>query len=358
MTTPDSLIQLHKTMLRSQQQHIQDLSELIDSYRAHGVSDRNLTSLVVELFQKTQVADEMTMEIATMEAENPTEWKRSHQMEKHLGEVHSLLAERGIYEMFSVAVRIQLLSGETISIGIHMDQEMRTLPYAFVQQLEYHPSTMDRLYFMDPMGQSILLSKTWKEQYGTAEEIPLLYLYVHQEYELEKEKKMTTIHDMLQKKGLRSPLSDQDLWSLYLSWNRGYLPLTTDHRDARLEEFVRVHSFVFVSIPQADHIQQRVQQWIQMRDQDAKRVIERMNHPDFRLNREIAQINLQQALIRYPHFSLLGESDETQHNRIVLCHYFSVQELITMGMKPQNISTEWWITEWYFWSAIAQPNQS
>jgi len=240
-----------------------------------------------------------------------------------------------------------------------MNQEMRTLPYEFIDQLGYDPSVVERLSFMDKQ-QSILLSHTWQEYYGTEDVIPVIYLYVHQETETEKDAKLKMIHRILTDKGLYTFLSDQELWALYSAWNMTYLPPVQYNRYIKLLEFVQTHASLFLPTPDEMKGAQRSKEidnmrlWIQLRDQNDSIVKGRMANPEFQCKREEARINLLQALTLWPNFSLLNGNEDTQHNRVVLRHYFSIQDLIEIGIKPENISTDWWIAQWTFWSTMVE----
>lgn len=125
-------IQQRQEVLLSRQDRIQEMREKIRGCRG---SERVLMTMETELLQEIQEADGIASELGAMEMEDPMAFQKARQMEKRLAEVHMLLAERDIYTIYTAAVTIQLLTGETMSIGIHMNQEMRTLPYEFVGQL-------------------------------------------------------------------------------------------------------------------------------------------------------------------------------------------------------------------------------
>lgn len=382
-TMNHAYLQSRKMVLLSRQDRIHDLRDhLLASWK--GTSERIRLALEVELSLEIEEADGIAMEISTIEADDPIAYERSNQ-EIRLEELQRLHAQQGISMEYHAAVLIQLLSGETITVGIHMEQEMRTLAYEFIKQLNYPPSTMERLSFTDHKGRNILVSETWKERYGAPERIPLLYLYVHQEYEKNKEAKLAAIHSILQEKRLRSPLSQEDLWTLYHDWNLTYLPSPHSTSSSKLQEFVAAHHFVFLPLrSEEEHLDEaaKLRMWIQLRDHDSQIITARMSHHhsiteahysgcesthngimeprsrcsgcEFQYNREQARIHLLHGLAHYPFFTLLDESQETLHNRFILRYYFSIQELILLGMKPERISTHWWIAEWSYWSSLAE----
>lgn len=218
---------------------------------------------------------------------------------------------------------------------------------------------MERLSFIDARSQSILLSQTWQERYRSAEAIPAIYLYVHREIEKDKDAKLKMMRRILVDKGLYTFLSDPELWALYSAWNATYLPPARYNRYLKLLEFVETHSSLFLPMPddmekhRSEEID-KMRKWIQLRDQNEHLVRGRMVSPEFQRNREEARINLLQALTLHPQFSLLEDTEETQHNRIVLRHHLSIQDLIDIGIKPDHISTDWWIAEWNFWSILVE----
>lgn len=381
-------LQSRKMVLLSRQDRIHDLRDHILS----ASSERIRLALEVELLHETEEADGIAMEISAIEADGFIGYERSNQ-EIRLEELHRFHARTGIFMEYQAAVLIQLLSGESITIGIHMEQEMRTLVYEFIKQLNYPLSTMERLSFTDHKGRNILVSETWKERYGAPERIPLLYLYIHQEYDKNKEDKLAAIHSILQEKQLRSLLSQEDLWTLYHDWNLTYLPSPHSTPSSKLQEFVAMHHFVFLPLrSEVEHLDEatKLRMWIQLRDHDSQMIATRMFHSvpfqearsecsgcagrsgcesihngimeprsrcsgcEFQYNREQARIHLLHGLSQYPFFNLLDESQETLHNRFILRYYFSVQELVLLGMKPERISTHWWIAEWSHWSSLAE----
>lgn len=370
ISTMYSYIQSRKMVLYSHQYRIQELQDHINYIKSRRVSERLLVSMETEMLHEVQMADAITMETTAMEEDDSIRWGMSYQMEKYLAVVHSRLEQRGIYEIYSAAVLVQLLSGETIPIGIHMDQEVRTISYAFINQLGYPASTMERLTFLDSNGQSILICDTWKERYGVAEAIPVFYLYIHPDSEKDKDTTLERIHHILLKKRLRSLVTDQDLWMMYNDWNLVYFPRAEHNRNTQLLEFVTTYHFLFTPVKEQEQVKEKEQEqeqqeqdrlkekaklrmWCHLRDRNVQSITERMPSHDFQYKREIARTNLLKSMSWYPYFSLLDGSEDTLHNRFVLRYYFTVEELIHMGMKPELISADWWIAEWYAWSAMA-----
>jgi len=100
-------IQQRHEVLHSRQDRIQEMRDIIA--RSHGLSERVLATMEMELFQEVLGTDEISAELGVMEWEDPIAFQKSRQMEERLAEVHALLAERGIYGIYTAAVTNQLL---------------------------------------------------------------------------------------------------------------------------------------------------------------------------------------------------------------------------------------------------------
>lgn len=251
MTTLYSHLQSRKTVLYSRQDRIQELCDHMADASFHA-SERVLLALMTELSHEIHATDGIAQEIYRMETEQPFACKRSRRVEKRLAEVHAVQAEQGIYEVFTAVVKIQLLSGESICIGIHMDQQMATLAYDFIRQMGYPPSMMERFSFFDQQGYNLLLEETWKEKYGAVENIPTVYLYVHPESEQEKRNQeiktqtLLVIHRLLEEKALRTLLTDHDLWNMFRLWLKPSQPF----QESNIQEFVEAHPYLFLPLLQ------------------------------------------------------------------------------------------------------------
>jgi hypothetical protein len=300
--------------------------------------------------------------------------------QEYLSVVHQRLAVRGIQETYSAALVVKMLSGEMVPLGIHTNQATKMLPYGFVAQLGYNPSVVGRLSFLDENGQSVLQEKSWLEVYGSVGKIPVVYILIQEEEDKDRDAKLLLLQQVIREKHVRSKWEEEDIWSLYLSWNMYEHPSPygkKHNRWTKLAQFVEDHPHVFLEMTQ-EEVQARKQadllekerereirmitEWIALRDAGQYTLNVRMQDPAFVMRREEVRAHLIPLVEQHPDCSFLADTLNGLQNRRTLRTYFTVQELVDMGVPTTRLSLDWWITRWHEMKVKAEayltrPNQ-
>ena len=190
----------------------------------------------------------------------------------------------------------------------------------------------------------------------------------HQE-DKNKQAKLTLIHRILEKE-FSTELTDDDIWSLYASWILTYRPPVKSNRYLNLLVFVHAYPLLFVPATIED-LQERDRKkvvdwensqrkaweermmvdWIRFRDAEIHYVQRHSHNPAYLEKKEYYRIQLLDALQKNTDCQSVGwgisvDDDLPCHP---LRHFFTIQELLDLGMMPEQIPNSkkrWEIIQW------------
>lgn len=147
-------------------------------------------------------------------------------------------------------VMVRLLSGDILPVEICMSDLISHFPSEFVTQHKYNPNIINRLEFLimeaddeknlqyDYYATPEMKSFSWSDEFKTAEDIPVINLFIQSEHELDIAEKIKLIHQILVTKKMESLHSDDELYSLYADWNLHFQPLPDSNRYTNMTTFL------------------------------------------------------------------------------------------------------------------------
>lgn len=311
--------------------------------------------------------DQLCHQIHSMDLQDSSQ---EYPVEQRLDVVHERLATKANHTQYSAAILIKMLSGEIVPIGVQMDQATETLVDEVVEQLGYNPDVKGRLSFYNREGEGILNERSWKENYGALENIPLFYFLVLEDHDEKWNDRLRLIRKILFDENFRSEVPEEEIHSLYSSWNLFHRsPGKKHNRYTKLAQFIQEHPHVFLpmnplEIEERDRLHQEIIQrsaeqkeihtWILLRQEDERVHLHRMVLPAFPADKASLHGTLVHKLAEKPHYTLIGDTESKRNNYRIVRYYFTIQEMLALGLTPERISTDWWIARWYEFSAKAE----